>query len=151
MTPYLAVPDAAAAIGWYAEAFGAKELERNLGPGGKVMHATIQVGDSLVYLSDIFVGSDLQHPQALGGTAVNLHIRHRDIDDLWQQAVDAGATVTMQLANQFWGERYGRIFDPFGHSWAFGYDANLSEDEMERMQTQAMALFAKAVPAGREI
>ncbi|MFO1532213.1 MAG: VOC family protein [Thermoplasmatota archaeon] len=148
VTPYLAVSDAAKALAWYAEAFGAKELSRNLVPNGKIMHAAMQVGDSTVYLSDVFPGSELSDPQTLGGTCVNLHIYHKDVDRLWQRAVDAGATVTMQLANQFWGERYGKIRDPFGHSWAFACEAEMSEDERERMQAAAMRMFSTGL--GRE-
>lgn len=150
VTPYLVVPDAARAIAWYAEAFGAKELSRNMAPGGKIMHAALQIGDSQVYLSDVFPGSDMKDPKSLGGTCVNLHIHHKEIDRIWQQAVDAGANVTMQLANQFWGQRYGKVIDPFGHSWAFGYEADVSDDERERMQAQAMQLFASGANPVRE-
>lgn len=141
VTPYLAVADAEAALAWYQEAFGAKVSARQLAPGGKVMHAAIEIGDSTVFLSDVFPGSDLQEPLTLGGTGVNLHIHHPDADRLWQQAVDAGATVTVQLANQFWGERYGKLTDPFGHSWAIAAEADLTADEAERMQSQALRML----------
>jgi PhnB protein len=142
VTPYLAIADAAAAIDWYKKAFGARELTRMPGPGGKLMHAEIMIGDSRVMLSDVFPGSDTKDPQALGGTGTYLHIVQRNIDRLWQRAVDAGARVTMPLADQFWGDRYGKLMDPFGHAWGLSYKAKMTKEEMERKRQEAMAAFA---------
>ncbi len=142
VTPYLAVSDAAGAIDWYKKAFGAKELTRMPAPGGKVMHAELMIGDSRVMLSDVFPGTDVNHPHGLGGTTSNMHIYHRDVDKLWQQAVAAGAHVTMPLADQFWGDRYGKLTDPFGHSWALSFRAKMTKQEMERKRQQAMQSFA---------
>ena len=114
VTPYLAVSDAAAAIDWYKRAFGAKELTRMPGPGGKIMHAEVMIGDSRVMLSDVFRGGDTGAPQTLGGTTSSMHIYHRNVDKLWRQAVAAGASVTMPLEDQFWGDRYGKLKDPSG-------------------------------------
>ncbi|MDR7419623.1 MAG: VOC family protein [Armatimonadota bacterium] len=141
VTPYLALSDAAAAIDWYKKAFGARELSRMPAPNGKIMHAEIMIGDSRVMLSDVFPGSDVQHPRAVGTTTTNLLLYHRDVDKLWHQAIAAGATVTMPLDNQFWGDRYGKLADPFGHSWALAFKAQMSKAEMERKQREAMAMF----------
>jgi PhnB protein len=141
VTPYLAVSDAAAAIDWYKRAFGARELSRMPAPDGKVMHAEILIGDSRVMLSDVFPGSDVQHPRAVGTTTTNLHVYHRNVDRLWQQAIAAGATVTMPLDDQFWGDRYGKLTDPFGHSWALAFKAKMTKEERERKQREAMAMF----------
>jgi PhnB protein len=141
VTPYLAVSDAAAAIDWYKRAFGARELSRMPTPDGKVMHAEILIGDSRVMLSDVFPGSDVQHPRAVGTTTINLHVYHRNVDRLWRQAIAAGATVTMPLDDQFWGDRYGKLTDPFGHSWALSFKAKMTKEERERKQREAMAMF----------
>lgn len=142
VTPYLAVSDAAQAIEWYRKAFGARELTRMPAPGGKLMHAELMIGDSRVMLSDVFPGSDLQPPSALGGTTANLHIYHKDVNRLWQQAVAAGARVVMPLDDQFWGDRYGKLTDPFGHSWALSFKAKMTKGEMERKRQQVMTAFA---------
>lgn len=138
LTPYLGVNDAAAAITWYKKAFNAKEESRMPGPGNKVMHAELRIGDSLLYLSDIFPQSDMVDPSRTGPTA-NMHVTSRNIDKLWKNAVENGAKVTMPLADQFWGDRYGRIIDPFGHSWAFSWRSKLSKKELEALRVKAMA------------
>lgn len=139
MTPYLAVADAAAAIAWYTRALGAKELVRMDGPGGKIMHAELMIGDSRVMLADMFMESDVKDPHSAGVTTVNLHIYHRNVDRLWQQAVAAGARVVMPLDDQFWGDRYGKLRDPFGHSWGLAFKSKLSKAELERKRQEAMA------------
>jgi uncharacterized glyoxalase superfamily protein PhnB len=139
VTPYLALSDAGAAIDWYKKAFGARELSRMPGPGGKLMHAEIMIGDSRVMLSDVFPYSDSKDPKTLGGSSTYLHIVQRNIDRLWQRAVSAGARVTMPLENQFWGDRYGKLEDPFGHSWGLSYKAKMTKQEKEQKQREAMA------------
>lgn len=139
VTPYLAVADAAAAIDWYKRAFGARELSRMAGPGGKIMHAEIMIGDSRVMLADMFMERDVQDPGSAGVTTVNLHVYHRNVDRLWQQAVAAGARVVMPLEDQFWGDRYGKLHDPFGHSWALSWKSKLSKAELERKRQETMA------------
>src|SRR5215467_9770227 len=120
VTPYLAINGAGEAIEWYKKAFNAKEFtkERQNTPDGKVMHGRIQIGDSIVMMSDVFPGSPHKDPLELGNTPVTLHIYSKNVDDLWKQAVDAGAKVVSELDNMFWGERYGQLRDPFGHSWS---------------------------------
>jgi len=142
VTPYLAVSDAAQAIDWYKKAFGARELSRMPAPGGKLMHAEVMIGDSRVMLSDVFPGSDVRDPSAVGGTTANMHIYSKDVNKLWQQAVATGARVTMPLEDQFWGDRYGKLTDPFGHSWALSFRAKMTKEEMERKRQQAMEMFA---------
>src|SRR5437867_11906139 len=101
VTPYLAINGAAAAIDWYKKAFGAKELARQPMPDGKLMHARIRIGDSIVMMSDVFPGGSAQAPDSLGTSPVTLHVYVKNVDKLWQQAVDAVAKVTMQLDNMY--------------------------------------------------
>src|SRR5467141_5133108 len=145
VTPYLAINGAAAAIDWYKKAFGAKELARQAVPDGKLMHARIRIGDSIVMLSDTFPGGT-QSPDTLGNSPVTLHIYINNVDKLWQQAVDAGAKVTMPLDNMFWGERYGQLTDPYGHAWSIAEQVKMSKAERDEKQKQAMAMFSQGQP-----
>jgi len=137
VTPYLAVNDAAGAIDWYKKAFGAKEVNRQLEPTGKVMHASLKIGQSFVMLSDIFPGSEMRDPR-VSGPSVNLHIYSKDIDKIFAKGVAAGAKVTMPLEDQFWGDRYGKLQDPYGHSWGFSWKAKMTKAEMEKKREEAM-------------
>lgn len=148
VTPYLSIDGAAQALEWYKKAFGAKELDREPTPDGKLMHARIRIGDSIVMMSDVFPGADTQAPTALGNTTTTLHIYMKNVDKFWQQAVDAGAKVTMPLDNQFWGERYGKLKDPFGHNWSVSQRIPMSRQEMKEKQEQAMAMFSRAQHPG---
>lgn len=146
ITPYLSVGDAAGAIDWYKKAFGAKEFGRMPGPDGKLLHAEIRLGDSSVYLSDIFPQSATKDPRESGASVV-IHLWHRNVDKLWSQAVANGAKVLMPLDDQFWGDRYGQIQDPFGHVWSLSHKSKLSKKELERKREEAMAAFGGAPPA----
>src|SRR5256712_12843385 len=148
ITPYLAINGAAAAIDWYKKAFGAKELARQAVPDGKLMHARIRIGDSIVMLSDTFPGGT-QSPDVLGHSPVSLHIYINNVDNLWQQSVDAGAKVTMPLDNMFWGERYGQLTDPYGHHWSLSQLVSMTKKEKDEKQKQAMAMFARNEHPGR--
>src|SRR5205823_798501 len=117
VTPYLAVDEAAEAIEFYKRAFGAKERGRMLGPDGKIAHAEIQIGDSIVMLSDPFPQSSVRPPKDVGGTSASIFMYVEDADASFKQAVDAGAKVEMELADQFWGDRFGTVTDPYGHVW----------------------------------
>jgi PhnB protein len=139
ITAHLSVRDAHKAIEFYQKAFGAKVLFVHDTPDGKVMHATLQVGDSKFMLADEFPGMGPRAAQSLGGSPVVLNIYVDDVDTLFNQAVAAGAKVTMPLANQFWGDRYGQISDPFGHSWALG--SHVEDVAPEEMARRANALF----------
>jgi PhnB protein len=143
VTPYLSINGAAAAIDWYKKAFGAKELSRQPTPDGKLMHARIRIGDSIVMMSDVFPGANSQAPDTLGNSPVTLHVYMKNVDKLWQQAVDAGAKVTMPLDNTFWGERYGQLTDPFGHHWSISEQIKMSKAERDEKQKQAMAMFSQ--------
>lgn len=141
LTPYLAVNDATRAIEWYTSVLGAKEVSRTGTPDGKILHCELMLGDSRFMLSDIFPGSDMVDPKLTGATA-NLHVYSKDIDELFNRSVENGAEVTMSLENQFWGDRYGKVRDPFGHIWSFGYPAKMTKEEREQKEKQAMATFA---------
>jgi PhnB protein len=148
VTPYLTVNGASAAIDWYKKALGAKELRRDAVPGGMIMNAQIRIGDSIVMLSDNFPkpGSP---PDVLGTSPVTIHLYSKNVDKLWQQAVDAGAKVTMPIDNMFWGERYGQLTDPFGHKWSMSQQISMSKAEMAEKQKQAMAMFAQGEHPGQ--
>ena len=143
VTPYLAIDGAEQALEFYKKAFGAKELAKQASPDGKIVHARVRIGDSLVMMSDVFPGSGTKSPNALGGSAVTLHIYSRDVDRMWQRALAAGARVVMPLDNQYWGERYGQLVDPFGHRWSISMQVKMSRQEMEAKQKAAMAMFAR--------
>jgi PhnB protein len=140
---YLAVDDAAKAIDWYTKAFGATERFRMDGPGGTIGHAELQIGDSVVMLSDPFPQASTKPPKELGGTTASAMLYVEDVDATFKQAVDAGATVTMELSDQFWGDRFGSITDPFGHSWSIAtHVEDVPPDEMEKRAADAMAAMA---------
>jgi uncharacterized glyoxalase superfamily protein PhnB len=140
VTPSIVVRGAAKAIEFYKKAFGAKELNRMEGPGGKLMHAEIKIGDSIVMLSDEFPEMGSSSPETVGGTPSSLMIYTRDVDALFNQAVAAGAKVSMPIADMFWGDRYGRVKDPFGHDWQLAtHKENVTPKEMARRAAAAMS------------
>ena len=137
VTPSLIVHAAAEAIEFYKRAFGAVELDRAPSPDGtKIMHATIQIGDSRIMLSDEFPEMGCKSPRSLGGTPASLHLYVEDADAVFEQAVAAGATVSMPIGDMFWGDRYGRVLDPYGHDWAIAsHKRDVTMDEaMQAMQ-----------------
>jgi PhnB protein len=141
VTPYLVVHDAAGAIDFYKQAFGAEELFRLEGPPGKIGHAEIKIGDSIIMLADEMESGNCRSPQSLGGTPVNILLYVKDVDQIFNQAVSAGAKVDMPLEDMFWGDRYGQVTDPFGHSWAL---ATHKEDiPSEELQKRAQTAFAE--------
>jgi PhnB protein len=140
VTPYLAADDAAAAIEYYQKAFGAKERVRMLAPDGRVGHAELEVGDSLVMLSDPFPQGTTRSPKELGGTSVSVFMYVEDVDAVVKKAVDAGAEVTMEVADQFWGDRFGSVKDPFGHSWSIAtHVEDVPPEEIAERAKAAMA------------
>jgi PhnB protein len=139
-TPYLAVDDSAEAIEYYQKAFGAKERVRMEAPDGTIGHAELEIGNSLVMLSDPLPGFATRPPKELGGTSVSVFIYVEDVDAVVQQAVDAGATVKMEVADQFWGDRLGSVTDPFGHSWLIA--THVEDVPPEEMAERAKAAFA---------
>jgi PhnB protein len=140
VSPYLTVDDAARAIDYYVSAFGAKELGRMEAPGGKIGHAELEVGDSRIMLSDSFPQASTRPPTELGGTSVSVFMYVEDVDAVVKQAVDAGATITMEVADQFWGDRFGAITDPFGHVWSIAtHVEDVPPEEMAERAKAAMA------------
>lgn len=134
VTPALVVKPCAAAIEFYKKAFGAEEiLPRMTGPDGSVGHAEIRIGSSVVMLGDEWPDSPTTSPTSLNGTSVTLFIETDDVDALWQQALEAGAEVVYPLELQFYGDKAGRLRDPFGHQWGLTQHVeDVSAEEMER-------------------
>jgi PhnB protein len=143
VTPYLAVDSAADAIEYYKKAFGAKERLRMEAPDGKIGHAELEIGDSLVMLSDPFPQASTRPPKELGGTSASVFMYVEDVDAVVKQAVDAGATVTMEVADQFWGDRFGSVQDPFGHVWSIAtHVEDVPPAEMAERAKAAMAAMS---------
>jgi PhnB protein len=136
ITPHLVVRDAARAIEFYCRAFGAAELYRNPAPDGKsIMHAELLLGNSRFLLHDEFPDHGQLSPLAYDGTAITLHLYVDDVDTMFNRAVEQGAEVLMPLADQFWGDRYGIIRDPFGHKWSLA--TRLEDLSPKELQAQA--------------
>lgn len=136
-TPYLTLDDAAGAIAFYERAFGAKLRSRMDGPGGKIMHAEILIGDSPVMLAD--APDPSCSPAALGGSPVFLHLYVEDVDAAFARAIDAGATETRPVADQFYGDRLGMLVDPFGHRWSLASRIEELTDEEINARGAALA------------
>ena len=137
ITPQMAVKGVAAAIDWYTRALGAHELLRNAAPDGtSIMHAELLLGDSRFFVVDEFPDSVLS-PSTLGGTTFTMHLYVPDVDDLFNRAVEAGATVVMPVADQFWGDRYGILRDPFGHRWSMA--SRIEDLSPKKLQDRAKA------------
>ena len=133
VTPYLIVRGGADAIEFYQKAFGAVELFRMPSPDGKIGHAEIKVGDSPIMLADEYPDMGYKGPQSIGGSPVSLMIYVDDVDTVFNQAVDAGATVKEALADKFYGDRMGTVIDPFGHRWHLAtHKEDVSAEEMQR-------------------
>jgi PhnB protein len=140
VTPYLVVNNAARAIEFYQRAFGAKEIMRMDGPPGKIAHAEIKIGDSMIMLSDEMPGGGVRSPQSLGGTTAGTFLYVENVDSVFNQAASAGAKVDMPLADMFWGDRYGKLTDPFGHSWSLAtHKEDVAPEEMKKRAKDAMA------------
>jgi PhnB protein len=140
LTPYMTVRDAAKAIAFYKQAFGATEKGVMNGPDGKIMHAELRIGDSIFMLADEFPQFGSLSPQSTGGSGMGLHIYAEDVDAAFDRAVKAGATVEMPVSDMFWGDRYGKLADPFGHKWSIAtHKRDMSVDEMmEEMKQMPM-------------
>jgi PhnB protein len=143
VTPYLAVDDATEAIAYYQKAFGAKERVRMETPDGKIGHAELEIGDSLVMLSDPFPQGSTRPPKELGGTTAGVFMYVEDVDAVVKRAVDTGATVAMEVADQFWGDRFGTIIDPFGHSWSIAtHVEDVTAEQIAERAREAMAAMS---------
>jgi len=144
VTPSLVVRNAAQAIDFYKKALGAKELMRMPAPDGKIVHAELQIGDSIIFLSDESPMGTSKAPQTLGGCTGTLNLYVEDVDRTFQRAIDAGGKTTMPVADMFWGDRYGTFVDPFGHSWGVGtHKEDVSEQEMEKRSKDFFAQMAQ--------
>ena len=138
LTPYLVVKGAAEALEFYKKAFGATETVRMPGPGGRIMHAEVQIGNSMLMLADENPEQGHLSPATLGGSGSSIMLYTGDVDATITQAVAAGATVVMPAMDMFWGDRMGNLKDPFGHSWAIAtHKEDVSPEEMgKRMASQ---------------
>jgi PhnB protein len=143
LTTYLAVDNATEAIEFYKRAFGAKERLRMAGPGDTIGHAELEIGDSVLMLADPFPQASTKPPKELGGTSANVFMYVEDVDEVVKQAVDAGATVTTPVENMFWGDRYGIVTDPYGHTWSIAtHVEDVSPEEMAERGKAAMAAMS---------
>ena len=143
LTPSLTVRNAERAIEFYKQAFGA-EVRGGVakGPDGKVMHAELKIGDSVIMLTDEYPEFGSKSPQSIGDSGMGLHIYLDNVDAAFDRAVKAGASVEMPVMDQFWGDRYGKLKDPFGHKWSMAtHVRDMSQDEMKKGMDEA---FAKA-------
>jgi uncharacterized glyoxalase superfamily protein PhnB len=133
VTPHLVINGAAKALDWYKKAFGAQEIMRKAMPDGRLMHGEMKIGDSMIMMADCFPEHGQKSPKELDATTVIISLYVPDCDKVWNQAVAAGATVRFPLMDQFWGDRYGQLTDPFGHVWGIcTHKEDLSPEEMER-------------------
>ena len=145
VTPNIVVREAPKAIDFYKKALGAEEIMRLPGPDGKIMHAELRIGDSVVMLMEEKPEMGSKSPKAYGGSPVSFYVYVDKVDAAWKRAVDAGATPVMPLADMFWGDRTGRLEDPFGHSWSLAQHVkDLTPEEIEKGQE---AFFAQMQPA----
>jgi PhnB protein len=140
LTPHITVNNAAKAIDFYKQAFGAEELSRSPMPDGRLMHASLKIGDSTLMLNDAFPDMGGCQAPAGGKQPFALHMYVEDADSLWERAVKAGAKVTMPLANMFWGDRYGQLEDPFGITWSLA--SRVEEVSPEEAERRGKELFA---------
>jgi PhnB protein len=145
VTPSLVVRNAAEAIEFYKKALGAEEIMRMPDPSGRISHAELKIGDSIVFLSDEFPNMPTKSPQTLGGCTGGFYLYVPDVDKSFQRAVDAGGKVTMPVSDMFWGDRFGQFTDPFGHTWSIStHTKDLSPQEMEEGAKKFYAQMAQA-------
>lgn len=139
LAPHLVCKDAARAIVFYTQAFGAEEIFRLTAPDGTLIHASLRVGNSMLLLADECPPMGALSPRKLGGSPVTIHVSVPDADASFARAVSAGATPRMPVTEMFWGARYGVLQDPFGHSWSIATQVkNLSQDEIRAGLAAAM-------------
>lgn len=144
VTAYLTLNDCAGAIDFYKKAFGAQEIMRMDGPPGKIGHAEIKIGDSVIMLADEMPGAGGRAPKSLGGTTAGIFLYVNDVDSSYKQAVDAGAKADMPPADMFWGDRFGKLTDPFGHSWSMAtHKEDVAPAEMRNRMQQEMAKMGR--------
>ena len=143
VTPYLFVRSAASAIEFYKSIFAATEIMRMAGPNGKIMHAELKIGDSIVMLADENPQTGVMSPQTIGGFSVGLHVYIENVDAVIKKAVESGAKLLRPIKNQFYGDRSGSLLDPFGHMWSVAtHVEDVSPEEMRKRMTAAMSQTA---------
>jgi len=144
ISPYLCVDGAEQAIAFYTEAFGAKERGRMQSPDGKIAHAELEIGDSVVMLSDAFPQFATKTPTELGGTSTSIMMYVEDVDAVVKQALGAGASLEREVEDQFWGDRFGAVTDPFGHVWSIAtHVEDVSPEEMAKRAEAAIAAMSR--------
>ena len=144
VTPYLFVTGAAKAIDFYKSVFGARERVRMDGPGGKIMHAELDIGDSMIMLADEHPDMGYRSPQSLGGAGVSLMLYVEQVDTVFKRAISAGAKELRPVVNQFYGDRSGTLEDPFGHVWTVAtHVEDLSAEELDRRVKEAVKQAGK--------
>jgi PhnB protein len=140
ITPHLICAGAADAIEFYKKAFSAEETMRMPGPDGRLMHAAVKIGDSMLMLVDEMPEWGALGPKALKGSPVTIHLMVDNVDEVYARAVAAGATAKMPVADMFWGDRYGKVVDPFGHEWSIAtHVRDMTPEEMLEAGREAMA------------
>ena len=143
VTPYLFVRSAASAIDFYKNIFGATEIMRMPGSNGKIMHAELRIGDSIVMLADENPQTGVMSPQTIGGFSVGMHLYVENVDQVIQKAVESGAKLLRPIKNQFYGDRSGSVLDPFGHMWSVAtHVEDVSPEEMRKRMTAAVGQAA---------
>jgi PhnB protein len=144
VTPSLVVNDAAKAIDFYKKALGAEERMRMALPDGRISHAELRIGDSVIFLSDEIPNTGSKSPQSAGTTTGSLYLYIEDVDKAFKRAVDAGGKSTMPVTDMFWGDRFGAFVDPFGHTWGLStHTEDLSEKEIEERAKDFYAQMAQ--------
>lgn len=147
ISPAITCKNASAAIDFYKEAFGATEINRMAGPGGRVMHAELRIGDSVIFVSDEFPGMSVA-PMPGSTPSSYLFLYTPEVDVVFNRAIAAGAQVSMPVSDMFWGDRYGKLTDPFGHSWGVAtHVEDVAPDEMMRRSAEWTAKMAKSAAA----
>ena len=143
VTPYLFVRSAASAIDFYKSVFGATETVRMQGPNGKIMHAEVRIGDSIVMLADENPQTGVMSPQTIGGYSVGLHVYVENVDVVMQKAIESGAKALRPIKNQFYGDRSGSLLDPFGDMWTVAtHIEDVTPEEMRKRMTAATSQTA---------
>jgi PhnB protein len=144
ITPALIVKDGNAAIEFYKKGFGAEERHRMKSPDGRIGHAELKIGDSIVMLTDEFPEMKCLSPKSIGGSPVSMYVYVEDVDAIFNKTVSAGAKVLDPVKDQFWGDRHGRIEDPFGHLWSIAtHKKDLSPEEMKKAAEEAFSQMSK--------
>ena len=144
-TPYLIARGARAAMDFYNKAFGAKQTVCMEGPGGSIMHGEFRIGDSMFMISEENVGMGQKSPETLGGSGTHVMLYVKGVDDFVKRAADAGATIEMPPSDMFWGDRYAKLRDPFGHLWSIGTHV---EDVTPKAMERRMAEWMKQMSGG---